>query len=415
MSLATVILAAGKGTRMRSVVPKPLQPICGQPMLAFLLERAHEAGSKKTIVVAGHQIEKIRAALGKRTIVIEQKQQLGSGHAVSQSARLLAASSGSVLVLYCDTPLIKKETLKELLDNHRRQGTDATILSFESPRPAGYGRVKRGADGRVSGIVEESEASDEERTIREINVGCYVFNAKKLFSALKRVQKSPVKKEFYLTDVIGLLSQEGRVEAVKTGDHEETLGVNTLADLAVIRSVMQKRICERWMSEGVAIQDPKSTFIDSDVRIGQDTVLLPHTVIAEGSRIGDRCVIGPFARIRGSSRIGPQSVIGNFVEIVRSHIGIATQVKHLSYLGDARVGDRVNVGAGTITANYDGKNKHVTVIRDRAQIGSGTILVAPTIVGYGAKTGAGAVVTKGTRVKDGATYVGVPAKELRAK
>jgi bifunctional UDP-N-acetylglucosamine pyrophosphorylase/glucosamine-1-phosphate N-acetyltransferase len=203
------------------------------------------------------------------------------------------------------------------------------------------------------------------------------------------------------------------VEAVKTKDQEEVLGVNSRADLACAQKVLQKRICEYWMAQGVSIRDPQSTFIDSDVQIGQDTTLLPHTVIEEGSRIGDCCVIGPFARIRGASRIGSQSVIGNFVEIVRSKIGSHTQVKHLSYLGDARIGDYVNIGAGTITANYDGKNKHQTVVRDRAQIGSGTVLVAPVTVGRSAKTGAGAIVTKGTCIGDGQIFVGVPARELK--
>ena len=410
---AAIILAAGKGTRLRSTMPKALQPVCGRPMLDFLLQRAREAGSEKTIVVTGHPIPQIRATLGKDVVIVRQKERLGSGHAVRQAAKALSGFGGPVFVLYCDTPLIKTETLKALLSGHRANGTDCTLLSVESPEPAGYGRVKRDSLGRVQRIVEESEASAEEKNIREINVGCYVFNAKRLFAALKRIQKSPVKKEYYLTDVIGILSSEGSVEALKTTDAEEALGVNTPADLAKVRRIMQKRICEGWMLRGVDIRDPESTFIDSDVRIGQDTVLLPHTVIEEGSRIGDRCVIGPFARIRGASRVGAQSVIGNFVEIVRSQIGRDVQVKHLSYLGDARVGDLVNVGAGTITANFDGKKKHATVIRDRAQIGSGTILVAPVTVGRAAKTGAGTVVTKGTRVKDGKVYVGVPARELK--
>ena len=411
--LSSVILAAGRGSRMQSTLPKPLQPVCGRPMLSYPLEGSTQAGSKKNIIIAGHGIEKVRAVFGKQALIVLQKEQLGSGHAVNQVARLLSHAGGSVFVLYCDTPLIRTSTLKALLDDHRRNATDCTLLSVDSPAPTGYGRVKRDAEGRVERIVEESEAAPDEKAIGEINVGCYVFNTKKLFSALKQVRRSPVKKEYYLTDVIGILSREGRVRAVKTADYEETLGVNTLVDLSRIREIMQKRICEGWMARGVDIRDPKSTFIDSGVKIGQDTVLLPHTVIEESSQIGDGCVIGPFARIRGASRIGSQSVIGNFVEIVRSQIGKATQVKHLSYLGDARLGDFVNVGAGTITANFDGKNKHVTVIRDKAQIGSGTVFVAPVTLGRGAKTGAGAVVTKGTRVKDKSVYVGVPARELK--
>ena len=382
-------------------------------MVEFLIKAAKEVGSRKTLVVAGYQIERVRQALGPAAQVLLQKDQLGSGHAVGQSARALSSFSGSVLVLYCDTPLIKSATLKKLLENHRATNSDCTLLSVDSASPTGYGRVKRGLEGQVEKIVEELDASSEDKAIREINVGCYVFRARKLFAALKRVQKNPLKKEYYLTDVVEILTRQGRVEAVKTEDQEEVLGVNTRVDLSRIQEIMQRRLLEAWMERGVGIRDPKSTFIDSDVKIGQDTLLLPHTVIEEGSQIGDRCVIGPFARIRGASRIGSESVIGNFVEIVRSKIGRGTQVKHLSYLGDAEVGDFVNVGAGTITANFDGKAKHKTVIRDRAQIGSGTILVAPLTVGRAAKTGAGAVVTKGTRMRDKSVFVGVPARELK--
>lgn len=411
----TVILAAGKGTRMRSQLPKALHGICGRPMTEFLIQRAKEAGSRKTMVIAGYQFERVRLALGARTLVVLQKDQLGSGHALQQSAAAFSNFDGSVLVLYCDTPLITTSTLKKLLENHRTHGTDCTFLSVDSPAPEDYGRVKRNIQGSVEKIVEEPDASPEEKMIREINVGCYLFRAKKLYAALKRVQKNSHKKEYYLTDVVEILSQKGRVEAVKTVDQEEVLGVNTRIDLSRVQEIMQRRLLEAWMERGVNVRDVKTTFIDSDVKIGQDTVLLPHTVIEEGSQIGDRCVIGPFARIRGASRIGSESMIGNFVEIVRSKIGRNSQVKHLSYLGDAEVGDFVNIGAGTITANFDGKSKHKTMIHDRAQIGSGTILVAPVTVGRGAKTGAGAVVTKGTRVKNGSVYVGVPARELKKK
>ncbi len=413
LEIAAVILAAGKGTRMRSSLPKALHEICGRPMVEFLIQRAREAGSQKILVIAGYQMERVQRALGSSVQVVRQKDQLGSGHAVQQSAKSLLNFNGSVLVLYCDTPLITTATLKKLLENHRAHHTDCTLLSVDSATPKGYGRVKRNSHGRVEKIIEEIDTSEQEKAIREINVGCYVFAAAKLYAALKRIQKNPRKKEYYLTDVIEILSSQGHVEAVKTEDQQEVLGVNTRLDLSGIQEIMQRRLLEAWMQRGVGIRDPKTTFIDSDVKIGQDTLLLPHTVIEEGSQIGDHCVIGPFARIRGASRIGSGSVIGNFVEIVRSKIGRGTQVKHLSYLGDAQVGDFVNIGAGTITANFDGKAKHKTVIRDRAQIGSGTILVAPVTVGRFAKTGAGAVVTKGTHIQDKSIFVGVPAKELR--
>ena len=410
--LSALILAAGKGTRMRSRLPKALHSLGGRPMVESLILRAREAGASKIFVVAGHGFEEVRKALPKDVTLIHQKERLGSGHAVHAAEKALSRVTGSLLVLYCDTPLLKTETLRALIRNHRDAKTDATLLSAELGDPLGYGRVILKHGRLVERIVEHNDATDDEKKVRQINVGCYVFDKKKLFAALRQVKRNPVKKEYYLTDAVGILAGHGSVEALLAADAEETYGVNDRVELARADGILRRRILEGWMESGVGIRDPKTTFIDSDVRLGQDTVILPHTVIEEGSVVGERCVIGPFARVRGGSRIGNQVVIGNFVEIVRSQIGHGAQIKHLSYIGDARIGEGVNVGAGTITANYDGKKKHPTVIHDRAQIGSGTILVAPVTVGRGAKTGAGAVVTKGTKIADGSVYVGVPAKEL---
>ena len=412
MSVAVVILAAGRGTRMKSDLPKALHPMCGKPMLNYLIESARTLKPKRVIVVAGYKIELVREAVGRGVEVVEQKKQLGSGHAVSQAERRLAGFSGSVVVLYCDTPLVSAGTLKTLLENRARTSADCTLLSVNLADPTGYGRVKRAGSGGVEKIIEENDASADEKSIREINVGSYVFDAKKLFGALKRVQKNPKKKEYYLTDVVEILAEEGRVEGVVTEDAEEVRGVNTLRDLAALESVLQKKILDRWMDEGVRILDPGTTRVDADVRIGRGTRIQPNTVIEEGVVIGEDCVIGPFARIRGGSVVGDRTLVGNFVEVVRSRIGRGTQIKHLSYIGDAEVGDAVNVGAGTITANYDGKEKHRTIIKDRAQIGSGTVLIAPVTVGKGAKTGAGAVVPKHRHVPDGAVVAGVPARAL---
>jgi len=398
---------------MRSQLPKALHSLGGRPMVESLIERSREAGASKIFVVAGHGYEDVRAALPKDVVVVNQKEQLGSGHAVAVAEKALSKVSGELLLLYCDTPLLKTSTLKQLLAVHRAEKADATMLSVELDDAAHYGRVVRNSGDTVERIVEAADATDEEKAIHETNVGCYVFDKKKLFGALKLVKKSPKKKEYYLTDAIGILSRSGSVRAVLTADREETMGVNTRMELAKAEEIVQRRLQEEWMERGVGIRDPKTTFIDSDVRLGQDTLLLPHTVIEEGSVIGAGCTIGPFARIRGGSKVGDKAVIGNFVEIVRSKIGRGTQIKHLSYIGDAEIGENVNIGAGTITANYDGKNKHKTIIRDRAQIGSGTVFVAPVTVGRGAKTGAGSVVTKGTQMKDGSVYVGVPAKELK--
>ncbi len=417
MRKAAVILAAGKGTRLKSVLPKALHPICGKPMLGYLVDRALAAGCEKIVVVAGYKIELVREylkslGLGKKLVCVEQKEQLGSGHAVLQSAPALKGFSGAVYVFYCDTPLIRQETVKELYQNFAAEKTACTLLSVELDEPFGYGRILRGPSSEVLSIVEEKEATEEEKRIKEINVGCYVFDALRLFPALKKIKQSAAKKEYYLTDVVGIFSKESRVGAVMAACRKEVLGVNTRADLAQVEEIAQKRVLKALMEQGVRIRRPQTVTIDADVRIGQDTTVMPGTTLEEGVVIGEGCVIGPYARVRGKSRIGRHTTLGNFVEVVRSEIGDHTQVKHLSYLGDAKVGSYVNIGAGTITANYDGKNKHLTVIKDRARIGSGTVLVAPVTVGRQAVTGAGAVVTKNKDVPDRGIVVGVPARIL---
>ncbi len=400
---------------MRSRLPKALHCLGGRPMAERLIIEARKAGASKIFVVAGHGWDQVKKALPKNITLIHQKERLGSGHAVFVSEKALSSVTGSLLVLYCDTPLLKSQTLRTLVQKQHQAKTDATLLSVNLENPFGYGRVilKRGQF--VERIVEQNDATDDERKIRHINVGCYVFNKKKLFAALKQVKRNQRKKEYYLTDAVGILAAGGPVQAFPAADVEETYGVNDPTELARAEEILRRRILERWMGSGVCIRDPKTTFIDSDVRLGQDTVILPSTVIEEGSVIGARCMIGPFAHIRGGSRIGDRAVVGNFVEIVRSQVGRGTQIKHLSYIGDAQIGENVNIGAGTITANYDGRKKHRTTIRDRAQIGSGTIFVAPVTVGCGAKTGAGSVVTRGTKIQDRSVYAGVPAKQLKKR
>ena len=411
--LSVVILAAGKGTRMKSELPKALHTLCGEPMLGVLLKSVETLQPKKMIVVAGHKIALVREYLKGRAAVVHQKDLLGSGHAVSQTAKALSGFKGLVLVLYCDTPLISAETLQALLKDHRENLAEATLLSVVVDDPFSYGRIKRTPQGLVEKIVEYNDASDEEKAIREINVGCYVFKTDALFGALKLIKKNPKKKEYYLTDVIEILAQKGKVGSLITADQDQTQGINTRLDLSMMQEKLQKKILEQWIEKGVTIRDTRTTNIDADVRIGAGTVILPNTVIEEGSVIGKNCHVGPFAHIRGGSRVGDGCTIGNFVELVRSTIGPKTLIKHLSYIGDAQVGSFVNIGAGTITANFDGKKKHKTIIRDKAQLGSGTVLVAPVTVGRGAKTGAGAVVTKGKNIPDHAVVVGVPARKLK--
>lgn len=419
MKLAIVILAAGRGTRMKSDLPKALHSLCGRPMLGHLLEVSAGLSPAKVIVVAGFKSELVRAYLKKQTFiaknklsVVVQKKLLGSGHAVGETARDLARFDGAVIVLYCDTPLLSETTIKNLIRDYESKQADASLLSVVLENPLGYGRIVRKNSALVERIVEENDANPVQKDIREVNVGSYIFDTKKLFAALKLVRQNPKKKEYYLTDAIEILANTGKVSAVLVPEPKEVLGINTRLDLCRLEGHMREKILLKWLDKGVLIQDPKTTFIDLDVKIGSGTVIHPNTVIEQGSIIGSGCSIGPFARVRGASVVGDGSVIGNFVEVVRSKVGKKTFVKHLSYIGDALIGSQVNIGAGTITANYDGLKKHKTIIKDKANIGSGTILVAPVTVGKGAKTGAGAVVTKGKNVPDRGVVVGVPAKLL---
>lgn len=406
---AVVILAAGKGTRMKSDLPKALHKICGKPMLWFLLQTVKRLFPKKTIVVAGHKADLVQSLVEKNIAVVRQQPLLGSGHAVMQAEKHLSGFRGTVLVLYCDTPLLSAETLKKLVET-RNEGADGVLLSVILENPGDYGRIGRDAQGSFRRIIEHTDTTSEEKKIQEINVGCYAFDSQKLFGALKQIKKNPVKKEYYLTDAVQILAAEGKVVCIPASNKEEALGINTRTDLAVLEEATQKQILLQWLDQGVWIRDLKSTRIDAGVHIGKDTIINSNTVIEEDSVIGKNCVIGPFARVRGASHVADGCIVGNFVELVRSKIDEGTYVKHLSYVGDAEVGSYANIGAGTITANYDGKNKHKTTIKDKAHIGSGTILIAPVSIGRGAKTGAGAVVTKKTRVPDGSVFIGMPAR-----
>ena len=288
-------------------------------------------------------------------------------------------------------------------------------MSFEADDPAGYGRILRARDGSLVKIVEELNATAGEKAVREVNAGIYCFRGDALYGVLSRVAPDPVKKEIYLTDAVELLAQESSVQIVTAQDPTETLGINSRVDLSVATQMVKKQILKKLMLDGVTIVDENTTFIEERVKIGRDTVIYPNTVIEGPSEIGSHCRIGPFARIRAGVQLGSGVTIGNFVEVVRSRIGDKAIVKHLTYLGDAQIGSEANIGAGTITANFDGKKKQQTVIQDGAQIGSGTVLVAPVRVGKNAKTGAGSVVTRGHDVPAGETVAGVPARPLQQK
>lgn len=419
-NIASIILAAGEGTRMKSSIPKVLHLVCGKPMIHYLIENVSSIGIKKVIIVVGHKkelvIKKLDKIKGLRCV--EQDELLGTGDAVSKAKNTLLRDKTieHVLILYGDTPLLTTDTIEKLIDKHIETKAGCTLLTAQLKNPTGYGRLQRAANGRIQKIVEELDATIYEKVIEEINVGVYCFNKKQLFDALDKIKPDNKKEEYYLTDVIGMFVKENiPVESVSTGDVDEFLGVNTMADLTKADQIMRYRIMDKFMTSGISIVDPKNTYIEEAVDIGSDTIIYPYTFIENGVKIGTKCSIGPFARLRHGTIIGNNVGIGNFVEIVRSVVGENTKIKHKSYIGDTVIGKDVNIGAGTIVANYDGKEKHQTIIEDKAFIGTGTILIAPVKIGKSAVTGAGSVVTKNKNVQDGQVVAGVPAKILKKK
>ncbi len=415
-NIAAIILAAGKSTRMKSEIPKVLHPLCGRPMLSFVLDLTKALKINKVITVLGRKHEIIKKSLDLKAKVVIQKRFIGTADAVKQAAFALKGFKGTVLILYADAPLFKKETLRKLLKHHIENNLDATILTANLDKPSGYGRVLRDKYSSICGIVEEKDADDFEKNIKEINTGIICFKKEKLFNCLKGVKANNRKKEYYLTDAIGILCKKGGlIENVAISDIEEAQGINSRIDLAKANAVMQKRINEELMNNGVTIVDPGSTFINYGTKIGKDTVIYPFTVIEGGVKIGMRCWVGPFIHLREGTVLKDDVVAGNFLEVARSRISSKTWVKHFGYIGDSIIGKRVNVGAGFVTANFDGVKKHTTIIGDGAFLGSDTVLVAPVKIGRAAKTGAGAVVTRRRDVPPGATAVGIPAKLLNKK
>jgi len=407
----TIILAAGKGTRMKSRVPKVLHALCGRPLIQHVLDVVHAAGSLKTFVVLGHQSDRVREVLGPDIVAYEQKELLGTADAVRQGEPFFRDYNGDILILCGDTPLLRKETVRSIIRRHKRTGAVCTFLTASLEDSRGYGRVIRNDSGVAVAIREEKDATLEEKKIREINVGVYCVRKEALFSSLRKVPLNAKKKEYYLTDVVAILAQSGaKVETVGAQDALEGVGINSREDLAVAERVLRLRVLKKLMLSGVTIIDPNTTYIDDTVRVGPDTIIRPCTVIESNVTIGTQCVIGPFARIRPGTKIGNRVEIGNFAEVSRSVMGDQCFMKHFSFLGDARLGRGVNIGAGVVTANYDGKNKNRTRVGARAFVGSDSILVAPVEIGAGAMTGAGCVVTRGTKVPSGRVIVGVPGR-----
>jgi bifunctional UDP-N-acetylglucosamine pyrophosphorylase/glucosamine-1-phosphate N-acetyltransferase len=437
--MTTVILAAGDSKRMRSRRPKALHSLGGRPLVDYPIRAARSLGGG-IVVVVGYQAEQVRQSLGESVdlVFVEQKERLGTGHALREARGACGDGAETVVVLPCDTPLLSDATLRRLADHHRTTGASATLLTAVVDDPAGYGRVLRDK-GRVVGIVEERDAFPEQKKITEIATSIYCFDARTLWPALERVRSDNDQAEYYLTDVVGILARQGKtVEAVVAPDPAEALGINDRKQLARVARLIRARVLDRLMASGVTILDPGSTYVDDTVSVGPDTTIYPGVILEGATEIGPDCVIGvgccvsasrlgarvtlrpysvlteavvedeailgPFCHLRPLSHVGPRAKVGNFVELKKSRIGRGSKVPHLSYVGDATVGDDVNIGAGTITCNYDGVTKHETRIGDRAFVGTNSSLVAPLTIGEGAYVGAGSTITKD--VPPGALAVG---------
>lgn len=412
MSLQAIILAAGEGTRIKSELPKVLHRICGRPMIAYALDLATSVGIARPIVVIGRGADLVKAHLPKEAKAVIQPKRQGTGDAVLIAKRALeTSSSGDVLILYADTPLVRRTTIQKLIETHRKGSASCTLLTAHLADPSGYGRIVRNEQGLISGIVEESEVHAAHRTIREVNIGPLICKTQALLDALL-VIKAKANKELYLTHIVAhLAQQEGvKISSIRAEEASEALGVNTRSELAKAIGVIRGRIVDSHLQNGVTIEDMQSTFIDHGVSIGVDTVIHPYTVIETAVSIGKRCSIGPFARLRSGVVIGNGVRIGNFAELVRTKVGDFVRINHMSYLGDTTIEDQVNIGAGTITANYDGESKHPTHIGKGAFIGSDTVLIAPVKIGAGATTGAGSVVPKAHDVPPKGVVMGVPAR-----
>lgn len=425
--LKTLILAAGKGTRMKSDLPKVLHKTNGIPMIVRIIKVLEKLSSQDNILVLGHKKEQVLKIVGKECSYVEQLEQLGTGHAVIQAKEKLINYDGDIMILCGDTPLITEETLKKLLKCHQTNDATATILTAIYENPFGYGRIIK-ENGLVKGIVEEKEATEEVKKIKEVNAGIYCFKSKKLFSALEKINNKNRQGEYYLTDVIEVLVNDmEKVQSYIVQDNIEILGVNSKIELAYAEKILRDRKNIELMRTGVTIIDPNNTYIEDGVTIGKDTVIYPNVFLQGDTTIGEKCeilsgtriidttlgnnvkiessvieesivennvTIGPFAHLRPKTHLKEKVHIGNFVEIKKSFLETEVKVGHLTYIGDAEIGEKTNIGAGTITCNYDGKNKFKSVIGKNSFVGSGTMLVAPINLGEFSFVGAGSVITK---------------------
>ena len=427
MRTTAIILAAGQGTRMKSKLPKVLHRVLGKPMVQWVIDCLTAAGVTDKITVLGHGAEQVATVVGEQTSIVYQTEQLGTGHAVMQGVKALGTENDCVIVICGDTPLLQADTIKSLLAKHNAEKNMVTVLTAQASDPTGYGRIVRNG-AQIEAIVEQKDATEEEKTITEINTGTYCFNQQFLLQYLPTLTTNNAQKEYYLTDLIKIANQnQFLVGGYQLDDFSESLGVNNRVQLAQAEQVLRQRKCREVMLAGVTLIDPASTYIGADVVIGNDTIIYPNVVL-EGatvigsdniigmncrfvdsiigdnndiqsttiveSTVGNECKIGPMAYLRPGTVLADQVKIGDFVEVKKSKIGTGTKIPHLSYVGDAVVGSSVNIGCGTITCNYDGVNKYQTTIKDNAFIGSNTNLVAPVVVEEKAFIGAGSTITK---------------------
>ncbi len=420
--MRALILAAGKGTRMRSEKAKVLHEISGHPMLAHVLDTLESLGVREIAVVAGAHSDQVEHFLAHRypqkklrPQLIFQNPQHGTGHAVMVAEKFLKKGKDDILIWPGDMPLLRTESLRHFFQEHHEAKAAVSVLSAKVKNPFGYGRILRNF-GEFIAIREELDATEEERRVCEVNTGVYVFQRDALLASLKKIRPNNLKKEYYLTDTLQILREENHhVAAFSLASEGDALGINSRNQLAEAIQMMNQREANKHLEAGVTLVSPEQTYIEPGVKIGTDTVIYPWTFIEAGVQIGKNCQIGPFAKIRKGTKIEDGCIVGSFVEVNRSKLGKKVYAKHLAYLGDATVGEGSNIGAGTITANYDGKNKHQTIIGKGVMTGSNTVLVAPVTLGDASRTGAGSVVRSGTKVAKGMTAVGVPARVLSLK
>ena len=445
MKVTAVLLAAGQGTRMKSDLPKVLHSLAGKPMLWHTLQTVKGASTEKPVVIVGHGAEQVMEFVGDMAVCVLQEPQLGTGHAAMQAESLLRGKTDYVIVTYADMPLLRGETFQQLVETQQKNRGPISMLTVIADDPRGFGRIVRKEDGTVAAIVEEYVATPEQKAIKELNVGAYCFSADWLWDALGRIQKNPHKGEYYLTDTVELAVKDGLpVQAQLHESLVETIGINTRVHLAEAEAAMRQRINRDLMLAGVTMIDPTSTYIEAGVTVGKDTVVMPsthvqgETTIGEGceigpnthirnSQIGNRCKvfmsvmegahleddvdIGPFARLRKGAHLMQHVHMGNFGEVKDSTLGPGVKMGHFSYIGNATIGANTNIGAGTITCNFDGEKKHPTEIGEDVFIGSDSMLVAPLKIGDRSRTGAGAIVTK--NVPEDTLVVGMPARAIR--